>query len=294
MSSPRILFIGHGKIGSAIHHVLTHGKKNPPKVDCWDVDRTRMKVVCDLAEAVPRADVIFLCVPSWNLSEATKEIKPYLKSKTILIGISKGLDRDTSETVDAVIARYFPKQPFALLFGPMLADELIAGHVGAASVASSSSRAREMIEHAFRGTALRVIPTRDVRGTALCGVLKNIYAIGLGIARELDLGDNFGGWYVEQALEEMGKILKILGGKSETRLTPAGIGDLVATGFSAHSKNVSYGRELVMSGKPTGPSEGSISIPPLKKRLGAHTRDLPLFQKLERIVVHGADPRTIR
>lgn len=293
MKKPRILFIGHGKIGSAIHHVIEQGKKKTVDIDCWDVDSARAPGMCELSVSVPRADIIFLCVPSWNLVEAAKNIQPYLSKKTILVGVSKGLDRDTFETLDVTIASRFPRQPFVLLFGPMLADELLAGRVGAASVASKNVEARNKVTQLFASTLLRVVPTGDVRGVALCGVLKNVYAIGLGIAKELQLGDNFNGWYVEQAFSEMQVILKALGGKTDTLLAPAGIGDFLATGFSLLSKNVTHGRELVQKGTADTPSEGAVSIKPLAKRLGAVKKNLVLFNQLERIVLKGANPRSI-
>jgi glycerol-3-phosphate dehydrogenase (NAD(P)+) len=293
MPSPRLLFIGHGKIGSAIHHVLTHGRRTQLHIDSWDVDRSRMTKPCELADVAPGADMIFLCVPSWCLADVAHALRPYLSSRTILIGVSKGLDRDTFETLDQILESHFPKQPFALLFGPMLADELLDGRVGAASVASRQPRVRHAVSHLFTGTALRTVPTADVRGVAMCGVLKNIYAVGLGIAKELKLGDNFNGWYVEQSLAEMRRILQHMGGKPATLLEPAGIGDFVATGFSILSKNVTYGRELALHGESSSPSEGAVSLKPLAKRLGATANTLPLFTKLQKIVLRGADPRTL-
>ncbi|MFA5935273.1 MAG: hypothetical protein WC787_00235 [Patescibacteria group bacterium] len=293
MKRLKVLFMGQGKIGSAIHHVLKHGKGTKPIVDCWDVDASKMKKVCDLAKTVPEADVIFLCVPSWCIADVAKQIRPLLSAKTVLVSVSKGLDQKTSETIDVVLGKHFPRQPFVLLFGPMLADELLADHVGAASAASSNAPARKRIQELFRGSKLRIVPTTDVRGVAICGVLKNVYAIGLGIAKELKLGDNFNGWYMEQAFAEMGVIVKKFGGTYHILLEPAGIGDFIATGFSLFSKNVTYGRELVMSGEPASPSEGAVSIKPLSKRLGTSKKILPLFNKLERIVLHGAKPRII-
>jgi glycerol-3-phosphate dehydrogenase (NAD(P)+) len=293
MKRLRVLFMGQGKIGSAIHHVLMRGKGQKPLVACWDVDSSKMTKVCDLSAEAPKADVIFLCVPSWCLDTVAAQLRPLLSKETVLVSVSKGLDAKTSETIDAVIARLFPRQPFVLLFGPMLADELLENQVGAASVASANAGARDRVQTLFAKTALRIVPTTDVRGVALCGVLKNVYAIGMGIAKELKQGDNFNGWYIEQAFAEMTQILKQLGGKPSTLLEPAGIGDIIATGFSMFSKNVTYGRELVVRGEPASPSEGAVSIKPLAQRLGASRSTLPIFKKLERIVLHGANPKTI-
>ncbi len=109
----------------------------------------------------------------------------------------------------------------------------------------------------------------------MCGVLKNVYAVGLGIASGLKLGSNFNGWLIAQAVHEMELVLPHLGGHSETGQSLAGLGDLIATGFSTYSTNRTCGIQLVDTGVCNMDSEGMISIPFLLNRLEGE--ELPPF-----------------
>jgi glycerol-3-phosphate dehydrogenase (NAD(P)+) len=185
------------------------------------------------------------------------------------------------------------EQPTVLLSGPMLAEELVVGKPGAAVAASESKRSRQTVTELFKGTRLHVDETSDVRGVALCGILKNIYAIGFSMAQALRPGDNYRGLYVRMTIEEMSRILPALGGKRDTVCSYAGIGDLIATGFSKHSKNHEYGKILALTGEVFFDSEGSVSLKPMSKRIGALRKDLVLFSKIHSIVLNQKPPSII-
>lgn len=292
MDRTNILFVGHGKIGKAIEDVLRDAPRKKLHIQAWDIDQRRSDASVTLAEAVPAAHIIFLTLPSWAISEASTEMKPYLNPKTILVCVSKGLDQ-SGETVDELMPRLFPSQPFALCFGPMLADELLDGKTGTATVASHTSSTRKTLVHLFSGTRIRVTPIADVRGTALCGVLKNVYVMGFGIARALDAGSNFHGQYAERSFAEMSRILRTLGGKHSTLEGPAGIGDFIATGFSTTSKNVLYAELVARKKKPAFLSEGRVSIGTLVTRLGARSKEYPILLAINRIIRRKGDPKLL-
>lgn len=288
-----VVIIGQGEIGRAMKYLL---KKTKHKVyiECWDIDIHACPVRKPLSQIIPKADILFMCIPSWTIRAAAKDLKRHLKSKTIIVAVSKGLDRITGNTVDIVIDKVFSdRQPTVLLSGPMLAEEIVAGKPGAAVAASDSKKSRESIAELFKGTKLHVYPVSDMRGVAICGILKNIYAIGFGMAQALHPGDNYRGLFVQVTLDEMVQIVTKLGGKKETVYTPAGIGDLIATGFSKHSRNHEYGKKLALTGQVLFDSEGSISIRPMVKKIGTLNKELRLFSKICSIVQKRKLPKSI-
>lgn len=288
-----VTFIGAGEIGTAVAGLV---KTSGARIDQWDALPGKVPNQKPLATVVPNTDVIFLCVASWNLRGAMAEIVPYLSKKTVIVSLSKGIELRTRFTIDEMLADGLPRgQATALLSGPMLATELKQGLMGAAVVASRSSAAAKRVAALFKKSVLRVSITKDIRGTSFAGVLKNIYALGLGIADALELGSNATGWLVEQAMHEMMGILKQLNSRGDAvaaALGPAGLGDLVATGSSPFSSNRRVGGEIVAGKGLTKMSEGYISIPSLRSLLGARAKKYPFLQAVAGVVIEKKSAKT--
>lgn len=294
--SYRVVIIGAGEIGSAVAALI---KPSGTRIEEWDKDLSKVPKQKPLASTIPKADVIFLCIPSWHLRDGVAEIRPFLKKKTLIISLSKGIELGTKLTVDGLLAVTLPKaQPFALISGPMLAEELMEGLPTGAVVATKRRADFARVSALFKKSPLRLSWSSDVRGTALAGVLKNTYALTLGIADAIPLGANAKGWLVERAIGEMMAILHILNRKGDALITatgPAGLGDLVATGTSPYSSNFTVGRELVAGKGITKMSEGFISLPSLISMLGKRVGQFPLLQTVSRIVIDKKDAkRTFR
>ncbi|MFA5129517.1 MAG: hypothetical protein WC477_01200 [Patescibacteria group bacterium] len=280
----RFVIIGQGPAGKAVKHILD-ATKNHVSIECWDIDIKVCPNRKPLQTIVPKADIIFLCIPSWAIRAAAKDLGYLIKKQTGIVSVSKGLDRSTEATVDELIAEVFPRtKRIALLSGPMLAEEIMQNKPAAALIASPNKAFREELEKVFKQTRLQVETSSDVRGVALCGILKNIYAIGFGISQAQHPGDNFRGMFAYRCIEEMRRIVVSLGGEEDTVCSYAGISDLISTGFSKHSKNHTYGRALVESGKPDFDSEGSVSVGPLSKRIGKRMNQYPIFKMIDQIV----------
>ncbi len=289
----RVTFIGAGAIGSAVAGLV---KTSGAHVEMWDMDPSKVPNQKPLEKVVPHADVLILCVCSWHLRDALATLRPLLSKKTVVVSLSKGIELGSKLTVDRLLADGLPKrQPFALLSGPMLATELAEGLPSAAVVASVGRGAGRRVENLFKKSALRTEWTKDVRGTALAGVLKNIYAVALGIADALEFGDNARGRLVERAIAEMIGVIKALNPRGDAvaaTLGPAGLGDLVATGTSPHSSNRRVGRELVAGKGITKMSEGFISLPSLLSLLGKkRAKKFLLLQTVASVVVSKKDAR---
>lgn len=285
---PQVLIIGAGEIGQSIGKILggkevavTYWDKNPQVLADLGIKQA------DLPELVPAANFIFICVPSWAVREAVVFINSYLTKEAIIVFLSKGMEERTGKMMNELYQDLLPKkQPLVLLGGMMLAEEIKEGQFGALVVAARDSRWGEAVAQLFAGTNILIEKTADLPGVAIAGILKNIYALALGVSYGLGWGENVRGYLVVRALEEMKKIIKLLGGENEAALSLAGLGDLVATGFSSYSKNHEVGRDLVEYGETVIKSEGVVSLPSLVARLGDKYHDFPILRALSYIITN--------
>jgi glycerol-3-phosphate dehydrogenase (NAD(P)+) len=286
-----VVIIGAGEIGRAIGKIL-HKKKIKPVF--WDKDPSKVPNQKPLAEIIPGADFLFLAVPSWGIREAIINILPYLKKKTIVISLAKGIEAKTRKTTDELLKTVLPaNQKFALLSGPMIAEELTKGRAGAAVIAAEQKAACKKIAGLFKKTNLGIEYSNDLRGVALAGALKNIYAVLFGMADGLRWGDNQKGRLASTAVGEMAEIIKTLAGKKETAYGTAGLADLIATGYSPYSRNRQAGEKLVKTDKRCLKSEGFSSLAPLINLLRKRKEQFPLLLALEQVVVKNRNPKKI-
>lgn len=287
-----VVIIGAGALGSCVGNLLKKNKKL--FVEWWDSDAAKVVNRKELAKLIPRADAVLMCVPSWVFEMALAGIVPYVRKKTIIISFAKGIEAKTNATMDVLLQRSCrPGQPFVLVSGPMLAKEMTEGLPAGAVFATKDPRVFRIASSLFAGTSIIRCHSSDVRGVALAGVLKNIYAMALGAADGLELGMNVRGYLIVQAVNEMGRILVLLGGKGATAYSLAGMGDLIATGSSAYSKNYTVGRELARTGVCAVESEGKASLHALETLLGIRAKHFRLFQTVKALLACKKNPRDI-
>lgn len=285
----KILIIGKGNIGNAIFALLTNktefsknkivSSKNI-EVNFWDIKPKKGIDKFDFKSGVANADFIFFCIPSFVVSSVLLKIKPFLKDKTILISVSKGLEKETGFTMDQIFNRIVPKQNYALVSGPMLAKEILNSMGAAAVIASSDNNVLNAVVRLFRSTELRTFVSFDTRGVAFAGALKNIYSIALGASDGMGVGFNIKGFLFGVAQNEISEIIPLLGGKKETAYIPPIIGDLFATGSSYDSRNYTFGYEIFKSKKhikKNFPAEGITAASFVFKKLGNRSTQFPLF-----------------
>lgn len=283
MPTSRIVMLGAGKIGSAIGRTLS---KNGNRVVYWDALPGKVRGQEPLEEIMPGATAVFLCLPSWCLREAGESIAPLLSKKTFVVSVSKGLEKGSMLPSDSILHQVLPEgTSFVYLGGPLLADELLRGQPGFGVAASADPSALKKMKSIFAGTQLKIETTDDVAGVVWSAILKNVYAIGLGMTEGLGWGANARGWYVAKAVAEAGGILEDLGGRRETFHDTAGVGDMVATGFSPHSKNRTLGEHWAKKGKAPFESEGQVSMPALLKTLGARAKKYPLLMAIKATLI---------
>lgn len=285
MNTMKVVIIGSGNIGTAIASVL--GARQEVAVEMWDTDVSKVPNPKPFEQIIPEADAVFMCTPASALPKVISDITPFLKKDTVIVSLSKGLQQETGHTADMVYTQLLPVgQAFVLLAGPMLAAELKAGLPTRACAASVLPSATRTVQALFTGTCVAVEQTTEVTAVALSSVLKNVYAIAIGVADGLNVGQNAKGVLANQSMVEMRAILSALTAHNAVVDTLAGVGDFIATGFSQHSHNAEVGRQLAAGKKPTVFSEGLLSLQPLITRLPVTVlTTLPLLGALQKIVL---------
>lgn len=278
-----VVIIGAGAIGQAIRHLLRNQDIN---LNLWDIDKTKVKDQKELGALIPGAAIVFLCVPSWVLREALLEIKPFLGRSSVIASVSKGLEIKTNHRIDQLASEILPNNKFVLLSGPMIARLITEDKHSYATIASlaNNKEAIRSVEQLFLNTKLSLSVCNDIASVAISGVLKNVYAIILGIIDALDCGNNTKGWIVSLSLREMQAIAQRLKLDPVVMLGTSGLADLITTGFSPTSTNQRLGKELVFNGQTEIKSEGLISLPGLMELLEDSTQSLPLLNALHRAI----------
>ena len=285
----RILIVGAGEIRSALFAVLKKNKNN--HISIWDIDPKRCFPKDSLEKMASDTDFLFFCIPSHAIDTCIYKVKKHPGGKTIVISLTKGIERKRGFLTSELLIKSFGKERIALLAGPMLAEELKMGLKTKACLAASSSVFNK-ISSLFTNTFLSLERLDDIHGASACGVLKNIYSLGLGIAEGLKMGSNTRGILLLQATREMRALMPQFKGNPTTVLTLAGLGDLEATSSSEFSKNHATGSMIAKGKKITHFSEGHLSLPLVVKRIGK--KRLPPFMKaIYQVAKEKKDPRKI-
>jgi len=213
-----------------------------------------LRATSDIAAAVAGADVVAMAVPSQSMSSVMREVAPNLRSSAVLISLSKGLERGSLLRMSEVIGAIAPSNPVAVLSGPNLAHEILAGQPAASVIACEDLDVARMLQELFAKPAFRLYTNPDVVGCEIGGVVKNVVAIATGIAQGFGFGENTRATIVTRGLAEMSRLGVALGAQTQTFAGLAGLGDVMATCASAHSRNTTVGMRLA-----TGESIAAIT-----------------------------------
>ena len=277
--------IGAGEIGQAIGRLL--GNNNVDHL-FWDKDPD--KSAGDLSSVLSGADVIFFCVPSWNLREALFSAKERVKGSEILVFVSKGLEPETGMNAIEIALDVLPEAKLVFIGGPMIAEEIMLGKGGAAVIASKDARAAQIVKEGLSSADFFATVSDDIQGIVFAGVLKNIYALIIGAAEGLGYGVNIKGFMMTESLSEMGDVITSLGGKKDAAYGKAGLGDFIATASGSSSSNWSAGFSFANGENPKKVSEGMSSFSCLHRRLG----DISKFKILSASgdIMENKDPKS--
>jgi glycerol-3-phosphate dehydrogenase (NAD(P)+) len=198
----------------------------------------------DLARAVSHAELLVVGVPSHGFRGVLEDAAPHIQPSIPVVSLTKGLERDSHLRMTEVITDVLPGHPAAALTGPNLAKEIMAGQAAASVVATEDLAIATDIQSVLRRGVFRLYVNHDVIGCELGAALKNVIAIAAGMAQGLGVGDNTRAAVIARGLAELTRLGVAMGGEAATFAGLTGLGDLIATCTSPHSRNRYVGEQL--------------------------------------------------
>lgn len=195
----------------------------------------------DMKTVIDGSDIILHVTPSKFVRETIKKYEKYVTNQPVIM-CSKGFEADTLCTLSQVIEQEMPNVKYGIFSGPSHAEEVSLGIPTAIVIASKDVDIQDMVQQLFMNEKMRVYTSDDVTGVELGGALKNIIAFCAGIATEINLGDNTFAALVSRGLVELTRLGMAMGGKHDTFYGLSGLGDLIVTCMSEHSRNRRAGR----------------------------------------------------
>ena len=191
----------------------------------------------DIDEAIYDSDIIFLSVPSQAIREISRKIHSKLKSNSIMVCLSKGIELTTYKRLSEVLEEEFPNNPIVVLSGPSHAEEVATKQPTALVATSKNMDKAILIRDMLSNDVLRIYTNSDIIGVEIGGAMKNIIALAIGIINGMGYGDNSSAAIITRSLNDLIKMGIVMGGKLETFFGLTGIGDLIVTCLSNHSRN---------------------------------------------------------
>jgi glycerol-3-phosphate dehydrogenase (NAD(P)+) len=203
-----------------------------------------LRATADLEEAASEADVLVVGIPSSSFREVLEEAKPFVRPWIPVVSLTKGFERGTHLRMTEVVKDVLPGRPAAALTGPNIAKEIMAGFAAASVVATEDLSVASALQNVLRRGLFRIYTNHDVVGCEVGGALKNVVAIAAGMAQGLGVGDNTRSMVITRGLSELTRLGVAMGGDPMTFAGLAGMGDLMVTCISPHSRNRHVGEEL--------------------------------------------------
>ncbi len=251
-----IAILGGGSWGTAVSKLLS---ENNHKVRIWFRNKEKAEIVknirenkhylpdikipenilvtSDIHEAVKGADIIVLAVPTQEVRGLiTKNIDVFNKD-AVLVNLSKGLEKDTLYRISQVCEELLPNNKFVALSGPSHAEEVALEMPTTVVAASSDEEVAKLVQDVFMSDYFRVYINTDIIGVEIGGALKNVIALAVGISNGLGFGDNTKAALINRGIHEIARLAEKMGADKLTFLGLSGIGDLVVTCTSVHSRN---------------------------------------------------------
>lgn len=246
-------------------------------------------------DAVAEANVVLFAVPSRAQLDAARHYGPYLSPDAAVVICAKGLDRAERLLTD-VISAELPKTPLAVLSGPGFAADIARGLPTAMSLGAQDPVLAERLAKVLSSRSFRLYASSDVIGVQLGGALKNVLAIACGIVEGAGLGESARAALISRGLAEMSRLVEAMGGNSDTVRGLSGLGDLVLTGTSHQSRNLSFGISIG-KGEPAqtvgGPLVEGAFAASVAARLGRKfSVDLPITDAVAAIIDGRLDVMT--
>ena len=310
--------IGSGSWGTALAVLLANNGLNV-NMWCWDESRAEkiiaagenteylpgaklpksLQVTTDIATSVSEADIIVSALDSTHLKSTLTAFAPHITKNQIIVNGTKGIEDASLKTFSQVIAEILPGCPVAVLSGPTHAEE-VSTRIPTACVISSGQRAvAEAMQAVFTSDVFRVYTNPDVIGVELGGALKNVITLAAGVCDGLGFGDNTKAALITRGIAEIARLGVAMGANHNTFAGLSGIGDLIVTCTSMHSRNRRAG---ILLGKGKTADEVQAEVHMVVE--GIHTAaaayklaqkyniEMPITKEVNAILFEGKTPRT--
>lgn len=308
--------LGAGSWGTALS-VLLHD--NGHQVTIWSIDGNEVKmldekrehelklpgvklaedmvITGDLETAVREKDFLVLAVPSPFTRETARKMKPYVADGQIIVDVAKGIEESTLMTLSRQIEEEIPQADVAVLSGPSHAEEVGRKLPTTCVIGAKTRKTAEYLQSMFISRVFRVYTSPDILGIELGGSLKNVIALAAGIADGLGYGDNTKAALITRGIAEISRLGVKMGGKIESFTGLTGIGDLIVTCASVHSRNRKAGY-LIGQGKSVQEAmdevqmvvEGVYSAKAAAKLAKKYDVSMPIVEEVNKVLFEGKSP----
>lgn len=256
-----------------------------------------MEQTSDLEHAVKGKEMLVLSVPSPAIRSTAKKMCPYVQEGQIVVNVAKGIEAGSLMTMGDIIKEELPQAQMVVLSGPSHAEEVGRALPTTCVAASEDKESRERVQELFMNPVFRVYTSEDVLGVELGAALKNVIALAAGIADGLGYGDNTKAALITRGIAEMARLGKAMGAQVETFSGLSGIGDLIVTCSSKHSRNRKAGfligqgysvedamAEVKMVVEGVNSAKAALS---LARREGV---EMPIVEEVNKVLFEGKNP----
>lgn len=245
---------------------------------------------------VKGADLIIIAIPSQYVREAVSRVAPYVSPETVLLNVGKGFEENTNNRLSVVISEELPNNPVAVMAGPCHAEEVARGVPTSVVVASDFPGKAAYVQEIMMSPTFRVYLSDDVIGCEVAPALKNAIALCCGIAEGMGLGDNTLAALMTRGLTEITRLGVAMGAKWETFTGLAGVGDLIVTCTSMHSRNhragllIGKGEQVEKAVECIGTVEGYSCCKITNMLSEKMNVQMPIIQQLYKVCFGGITP----
>ncbi|MCC8131838.1 MAG: NAD(P)-dependent glycerol-3-phosphate dehydrogenase [Ruminococcus sp.] len=253
--------------------------------------------LCEDISCAKGRDIVVVGIPSKFVRSVCEQAKPYVDKDAIIVSSAKGLEDGSLKRMSEVIREVFPDNRIAVLSGPSHAEELGRGMPTAVAVASEDEEAAKLIQSSFSDDVLRLYVNSDVIGCEIGGAVKNVIALCSGVVGGLGYGDNTKAALMTRGLSEITRLGVAMGARQDTFSGLAGLGDLVVTCTSMHSRNYRAGLLIGQGVDPEeavrqiGTVEGYACAKATLELAKKYNVDMPITAEVNKVLFEGKSPR---
>lgn len=245
----------------------------------------------DLAEAMKEPDFVVMAVASAFTRRTARQLRPYVRDGLVIVNVAKGIEADSLALLTDQISEEIPQCETAVLSGPSHAEEVSKGIPTAVVVAAAKQETAEWLQNAYMSPVFRVYISPDILGVELGGALKNVIALAAGIADGMGYGDNTKAALITRGMTEMARLGLRMGARQETLFGLSGIGDLIVTCASMHSRNrragilMGHGQTMDEAMKEVGQVvEGVFSARAAKELADKYAVNMPIVEEVNKVL----------